>query len=149
MGAIIGALLAVRVMRRFSVGGVLLWSIVYGNVALFLIPLAAGPTWLKITMLVASQVVNGVTAQIFFVTNTTLVQTITPPHLQGRVVASIYSLGLIPAPLGALGAGLLAGAVGIRPALWAIITIGALVPIAALAWSPLARLKQMPEPAER
>ncbi|GIH91288.1 MFS transporter [Planobispora siamensis] len=149
VGAIIGALLAVRVMRRYSVGGVLLWSTAYGNMALFLIPLASGPTWLQVTMLVVAQVLTGATAQIFFVTNTTLVQTITPPHLQGRVVASIYSLGLIPAPLGALGAGLLAGAVGIRPALWAVIAIGALVPIAALAWSPLAKLKQMPEPAER
>ncbi|MFD1931104.1 MULTISPECIES: MFS transporter [Nonomuraea] len=147
VGAIIGALLAVRVMKRYSVGGVLVWSMVYGNVALFLIPLATGEIWLKVAMLVAAQVVSGVTAQVFFVTNTTLVQTITPPQLQGRVVASIYSLGLIPAPLGALGAGLLAGVAGIRPALWVVITIGALVPIAAMAWSPLAKLKQMPEPA--
>ncbi|WP_327085647.1 MFS transporter [Nonomuraea sp. NBC_01738] len=147
VGAIIGALLAVPMMKRFPLGGVLLWSMVVGNIVLFLIPLATGSVWIVVTMLVASQIVAGVSAQIFFVTNTTLVQTITPPHLQGRVVASIYSLGLIPAPLGALGAGLLAGAIGLRPALWIIVTIGALVPIAALAGSPLAKLKDLPEPA--
>jgi MFS family permease len=146
VGSIIGALLAVKVMRRFAIGKVLLWSIVYGNLVLFLIPLAAGPVWVSVTMLVAAQLISGVTSQIFFVTNTTLVQTITPPRLQGRVVASIYSLGLIPAPLGALGAGLLAGAVGTRTALWVVVTIGALVPMAAMAWSPLAKLKEMPEP---
>ncbi|MFC4117869.1 MFS transporter [Nonomuraea zeae] len=146
VGSIIGALLAVKVMRRFAIGGVLLWSIVYGNLALFLIPLATGPVWVSVTMLVAAQLISGVTSQIFFVTNTTLVQTITPPRLQGRVVASIYSLGLIPAPLGALGAGLLAGALGTRTALWVVVAIGALVPMAAMAWSPLAKLKEMPAP---
>ncbi|TMR14125.1 MFS transporter [Nonomuraea turkmeniaca] len=146
VGSIIGALLAVKVMRRFAIGKVLLWSIVYGNLVLFLIPLAAGPVWASVTMLVAAQLISGITSQIFFVTNTTLVQTITPLRLQGRVVASIYSLGLIPAPLGALGAGLLAGAVGTRTALWVVVTIGALVPMAAMAWSPLAKLKEMPEP---
>ncbi|MEV0391031.1 MFS transporter [Nonomuraea sp. NPDC050643] len=146
VGSIIGALLAVKVMRRFAIGRVLLWSIVYGNLALFLIPLATGPVWVSVAMLVAAQLISGVTAQIFFVTNTTLVQTITPPRLQGRVVASIYSLGLIPAPLGALGAGLLAGAMGTRTALWVVVSLGALVPIAAMAWSPLAKLKEMPAP---
>ncbi|NRQ35526.1 MFS transporter [Nonomuraea sp. NN258] len=149
VGAIIGALLAVKIMRRYPIGGVLLWSIVYGNVALFLIPLATGPVWVSVAMLVAAQLVSGVSSQVFFVTNTTLVQTITPPHLQGRVVGSIYSLGLVPAPLGALGAGLLSGAVGTRTALWVVITIGALVPIVAMAWSPLAKLKRMPEPDRR
>ncbi|WP_214318591.1 MFS transporter [Nonomuraea sediminis] len=148
-GAIVGALFAVKVMRRYAIGKVLLWSIVYGNLALFLIPLATGPVWVSVAMLVAAQLVSGVMSQIFFVTNTTLVQTITPPRLQGRVVASIYSLGLMPAPLGALGAGLLAGAVGTRTALWVVVAIGALVPIAAMAWSPLAKLKQMPEPAQQ
>ncbi|TMR92802.1 MFS transporter [Nonomuraea basaltis] len=149
VGSIIGALLAVKVMRRFAIGKVLLWSIVYGNLALFLIPLATGPVWVSVTMLVAAQLISGVTSQIFFVTNTTLVQTVTPPQLQGRVVASIYSLGLIPAPLGALGAGLLAGALGTRTALWVVVTIGALVPMAAMAWSPLAKLKEMPEPGRQ
>lgn len=146
VGAIIGALLAVRVMKRYPIGGVLLWSIVCGNVTLFLIPLAGGQLWLTVAMLVGAQVAGGVAGQIFFVTNTTLVQTITPPHLQGRVVASIYSLGLIPAPLGALGAGLLGEAIGLRPAMFVIVAIGALVPVAALAGSPLAKLKEMPEP---
>ncbi|WP_433346188.1 MFS transporter [Microtetraspora malaysiensis] len=149
VGAIIGALIAVKVMRRYAIGKVLVWSMVYGNLALFLIPLATGNVWVSVAMLVLAQLVSGVSSQIFFVTNTSLVQTITPPQLQGRVVASIYSLGLIPAPLGALGAGLLAGAVGTRVALWVVVAIGALVPIAAMAWSPLAKLKEMPAPGSQ
>ncbi|WP_067144070.1 MFS transporter [Microtetraspora malaysiensis] len=149
VGAIIGALIAVKVMRRYAIGKVLVWSMVYGNLALFLIPLATGNVWVSVSMLVLAQLVSGVSSQIFFVTNTSLVQTVTPPQLQGRVVASIYSLGLIPAPLGALGAGLLAGAVGTRVALWVVVAIGALVPIAAMAWSPLAKLKEMPAPGSQ
>lgn len=144
VGAILGATLSVRTMRRVGIGPTLLWSTVIGNCALLLVPFASGPVWLAAGMLGLSQFVVWASNQVFFVSNMTLVQSITPPHLQARVIGTIYSLGLIPAPLGALGAGLLGEGLGLRPAILLAVIAGAILPILLLVFSPIPKVKEIP-----
>ncbi|MDH2425402.1 MFS transporter [Sphaerisporangium sp. TRM90804] len=145
VGAIAGAWLAVRLMKSAGPGPTMLWATVIGNSSLLLVPLAGGPLWLALTMLGVSQLIVGLTTQIFVVNNITVLQTATPREMVGRVIATIWAMGLIPAPLGALVAGLVGQAIGMRPVVFAAALIGALVPIAVLAFSPIPKLKKMPE----
>ncbi|MEV4163879.1 MFS transporter [Nonomuraea dietziae] len=145
IGALIGAWLSVRLMKGIGPGPTMLWSTVVGNSALLLVPLAGGPLWLALTMLGVAQLLVGLCAQVFMVNNITVLQTSTPRELTGRVIATIWAMGLVPAPLGALVAGLLGQAVGMRPVVLVAALIGALVPMAVLALSPIPKMRTLPE----
>jgi MFS family permease len=144
-GAIVGAWLSVRLMKGVGPGPTMFWCTAIGNSLLLLVPLAAGPRPVAAGMLVFSQFFVNMTTQIFLVNHLTLLQTITPAPMAGRVVATIWSLGLVPAPLGALLGGVMAGVIGLRPTLLVATVIGALVPVLLLLFSPIPRLKEMPE----
>ncbi|MGW5682994.1 MFS transporter [Nonomuraea sp. NPDC003754] len=145
IGAIIGAWLSVRLMKGIGPGPTMLWSTVVGNSALILVPLAGGPLWLAVGMLAFAQLLVGLCAQVFMVNNITVLQTATPRELTGRVIATIWAMGLVPAPVGALVAGLLGQAVGMRPVVLVAALIGALVPMAVLALSPIPKMRTVPE----
>lgn len=148
-GAIVGAFFSARLMRGVGPGPTMLGCMIVGNTSLLLVPLAGGSRGLAATMLVVSQISVNLTTQIFLVNHLTLLQTITPSAIQGRVVATIWSLGLVPAPLGALLGGVLGSAVGLRPTLLVAAMIGGMVPILLILFSPIPRLRTMPEgPAE-
>ncbi|MEU4543160.1 MFS transporter [Nonomuraea dietziae] len=145
VGALIGAWLSIRLMKGIGPGPTMLWSTVVGNSALLLVPLAGGPLWLALTMLGVAQLLVGLCAQVFMVNNITVLQTSTPRELTGRVIATIWAMGLVPAPLGALVAGLVGQAVGMRPVVLVAALIGALVPMAVLALSPIPKMRTLPE----
>jgi MFS family permease len=144
IGAIAGAWLSVRLMKSFGPGPTMFWSTVIGNSALILVPLAGGPMWLALGMLGVSQLLVGLTTQVFVVNNITTLQSATPRELVGRVIATIWAMGLVPAPVGALVAGLLGEVFGMRPVVFAAAVIGALVPMAVLWWSPIPRMRELP-----
>ncbi|GGP09410.1 MFS transporter [Nonomuraea glycinis] len=145
IGAIAGAWLSVRLMKRAGPGPTMFWSTVVGNSALILVPLAGGPLWLAIGILAVSQLLVGLCTQIFVVNNITVLQSAAPRELVGRVIATIWAMGLVPAPLGALVAGLLGQAVGMRPVVLVAAVIGAVVPMIVLARSPIPKMREMPQ----
>ncbi len=144
IGAIAGAWLSVRLMKRAGPGPTMFWSTVVGNSALILVPLAGGPLWLAIGVLAVSQLLVGLCTQIFVVNNITVLQSATPRELIGRVIATIWAMGLVPAPLGALVAGLLGQTLGMWPVVLTAAVIGAVVPMIVLALSPIPKLREMP-----
>ncbi|MEU7004861.1 MFS transporter [Nonomuraea sp. NPDC046570] len=146
-GAIIGSLLAVKTMKRIGIGPAFFWPTVVGNLSLFLIGLATGPSWLLIVMIGLAQFVLGVTGPIAMVASGTLRMGATPDHMQGRVIASQRAVALTLAPVGALVTGLLAAGLGMRAALL-ICAAGAIIPIIVLALSPIPKTMGMPEPQE-
>jgi hypothetical protein len=98
IGAILGAWVSPRVMKKRGPGPLLLWSTNIGNGALLLVPLATGPIWTVILMLAASQLIVDLFVQVYMVNQLTLQQSITPDHLQGRVIATMWSVALGLAP---------------------------------------------------
>jgi MFS family permease len=145
VGAIIGAWVSPYIMARWGPGPVMLWSTIIGNGALLLVPLASGPIWAAIVMLAASQLIVDLFVQVYMVNQLTLQQSITPDKLQGRVIATMWSVALGLAPVGALVSGFLAETFGIREVILVSSIIGVVVPVLLLTFSPVRRLRKMPE----
>lgn len=146
-GAIVGAWAALKMMKRYGLGRSILWSVVAANGSLLLVPIAGGPLWLVVAVLALSQFLFGLAGQIGVVNQTTLRMVLTPDQLQGRVAATFRAISLAMVPVGALVAGLLAEAVGLRAMVLAA-AVGALLPIAVYLASPIPRIRTFPTEAE-
>ena len=148
VSALVGALLAERVTRRFGLGRTMLGTMVLNRLATFFIPLAGGPLPLASALLAAGQLSDGI-ATIYQINQTSLLQTIVPDRLQGRVNASLRVLEQAMMLLGLLVGGLLGQAIGLRPTL--VVGIGgALLAVLWLYFSPIRTMREFPSsPPER
>jgi MFS family permease len=146
VGAVIGSLLSLKVLRRFGPGPSAFWATVAGNGAFLIVPLAGGPEWLAIGLLALAQALVGVSGPIAQVSMGSLRMRLTPNDMQGRVVATFRGLSLGLAPVGALVAGVVAQFAGLRPVLL-VFAIGVLVPIVVMWFSPIPATRKFPEPA--
>jgi MFS family permease len=145
VGALVGSLLSLKTLSRFGPGPTTFWVTVIGNAAFLLIPLAGGSAGVTIAMLALAQALIGMSLPMAQVSMGSLRMRLTPNDMQGRVVASFHGLSLGLAPVGALLAGLLAQAVGLRLILF-IFAIGVLIPIAVMWFSPIPSTRKFPEP---
>jgi MFS family permease len=139
---LLGTFLVGPLTRRYGVGRTMLAGAAVGSVTGFLVPLAHGPLLLGFGMLALCQSFD-VTQPIYEVNALSLLQTITPPQLLGRVTAALQTLESGVAPLGAIAAGLLAGHIGVRPTLF-LAAIGGSPSILWLVFSPLATMRAAP-----
>jgi MFS family permease len=144
-GALLGSLAAVRVARRFGVGPTIVWTQVLTGVACLAAPLAGGPFWVLALVLAGGEFLLGVARTLFNITQLSLRQAITPDRLQGRVNATMRFMMWGVTPVGALVGGLLGTALGVRPTLL-LAAIGVLLATVWVAVSPVARLREQPEP---
>ncbi len=146
IGALIGALLAGRLGKRFSLGTILIGSLLLNAVIGLLHPLAGGSVLLASAMLIIPQVIGDGAMMIYMINAISLQQMVVPSHLLGRANASAGFLAQIIAPAGALISGALATSLGARGTFW----IAALGWVAAAIWfsrSPIRHLEgyAMPE----
>jgi predicted MFS family arabinose efflux permease len=124
VGGIAGAMVARRVAARLGTARGLLLTTLGGGLFGLLIPLT-GPGPRAAFYVVGAAVVGaGITSGNIIVAS--FRQTYTPPHMLGRITASQRFLVFGTIPLGALIAGGLGTALGVRSALWIILTIYAL-----------------------
>jgi anti-anti-sigma factor len=115
VGALTGALAAVRLERRAGTGRVLVASTVLYGAGWLAVPAAAAG--LAVPVLIASSAAIGAGNAVYNVTQLTLRQVVTPDRLLGRVNATMRTLFLVPQPIGALVAGGLATSAGYVPTL--------------------------------
>jgi MFS family permease len=146
VGAVLGSLVSLKLLRWVGPGPAAFWATVGGNGAFLLIPLAGGPTWLTVALLAGAQLLIGMSGPMAQVGMASLRMVLTPDDMQGRVVGSFRGISLGLAPLGALVAGVLGTAIGLRPTLL-LFAIGVLSPIVVMALSPLPHLKELPKQA--
>jgi Na+/melibiose symporter-like transporter len=114
VSALLGALMAERVVQRFGLGktaGIGLFM--YGATGL-LIPLAGGSVTFALILLFLSQLLGDASISIYFIAEVSLRQSLVPSNLLGRTNASMQFLSQGIAPLGALLAGILGGIIGLR-----------------------------------
>jgi predicted MFS family arabinose efflux permease len=146
IGALLGALIAVRVQSHITLGRAIMVGPILSAVAGLLPVFASGDAW-GIALLMASQFLIGLGPTIWAVVQLSLRQAITPDHLLGRVGATNRFMSLGMRPLGALAGGFIGEAVSLRFALavGAAAFIACLIQIAA---SPIPRLRRTPSHAE-
>ena len=143
IAAVPGGLRAGWAARRFGFGAAICGGWLVEAAALLLIPLAHGP--FAILVLIAAQAAGELAGAVANVNQWSLRQAVTPDRLQGRVTASHRFLVYGAYPLGSLLGGLLATALGLRPAL-VVCAFGALLGPLWLLTSPLRSLREPPVP---
>ena len=145
LGGLGGALVVGRLARRLGVGMTIVGSAFLFGPPLLLVPLA--PTSFPLPFLVVGIVLSSFGTVSYNVTGLSLMQTLTPERLLGRLNASRRFLVWGTIPLGSLAGGALASEIGLRPTLLAG-AIGASFSFLPVALSSLRSLRSMPAPAD-
>ncbi len=117
-GSLLGALVVPRLTRAFgSARALILTTLGYGLAGL-LIPLTGPGPWLACYLIGSMLIAGGLVVGNVIIGS--FRQQYCPPSLLGRVTASMRFLGYGMIPLGALLAGALGTALGVRDALWIV-----------------------------
>lgn len=139
-----GAVLATRVTKRWGIGPVAVGALLVAALGNLFIPLApAGAPLLAVLFLSGQQLLGDSAITVYDVTETSVKQARVADRELGRV-SSIFHVGSAAAQFSAaLGAGLLAEAIGLRATAF-LAPIGALLAAAVLYWSPVRTLRDLP-----
>lgn len=143
VGALIGAAVAGPVSRRFGVGPTFVGAQVLAAMSIAMIPLAPPIPTSGMSVLVASQILGDLLGVTTMILGTTLIQTVMPVQVLGRVNAAYKAAtgGLVV--VGALLGGLLGEGMGVRGAIWVGVAGLAAAPLLSFP-SSLRRLREMP-----
>lgn len=144
MGALVGSFLPGWLGIRWGIGPTISLSMVVGCAAPVLVPLAAGPTPVLLSLLVLSFFLGGAGTTVANVHVVSLRQGVTPPDVLGRMNASYRFVAWGTVPLGALLGGALGSTIGLRPTLF----VAAAGVFSAALWivlSPIRSLRVLPE----
>jgi MFS family permease len=144
-GALLGALLAGEMARRFGLGNTIIGSIVLGGIGNLLVPLATGPETAVTAILMAGSFLSGIANPVYNINQVSLRQAITPDRLQGRMNASMRFIVWGTIPLGALMGGGLGQIFGLWPTI-AAMAVGGLLPPLWVLFSPVRQLRVQPVP---
>jgi Na+/melibiose symporter-like transporter len=144
IGDLFGSLLAQPAARRFGLGPTLIGTLALSFFAGILIPLAGGSQLTILGMLFAAQLFGDGLHAIFDIHSVSLRQAVTPDRLLGRAQSAMRLLAGGIGPLGALAGGALGVALGARATIW-VAEFGLLVSILWLVFSPIPRLRAVPE----
>lgn len=142
IGALLGAALVTRVVRRLGSARACLVGGVVSVVGAFLIPLGTGPVaWV---MFAVGNVVFALGVVVLSTTTRTYRQIASPPEMLSRVMATVRFVSWGAIPVGGLLAGVLAGSIGARDTIvvLAVLSIGS--PLVLLL-SPLRSLRDFPD----
>jgi len=144
VGGVAGATVANRVRLGIGFGRTVLMTTIFAAACPSLLLLPRGNGAVTIVLLILIEAVFGFNVLVFNVNTITLRQTVTPNRLLGRMNASYRLVLFGTGPIGAVLGGWLGSAVGLRPAL-VIAAIALLLPALWIFFSPVFRLKDMPD----
>jgi len=113
-GSLLGALLAGRLAQRVGIGRVLVGAALLDGIVMPLTPLAGGSKVAIVILLTLAQLIGDFAYTIYEIHTLSLRQTVVPEHLLGRANASMRVLVEGMVPVGALLAGFVATAIGMR-----------------------------------
>ncbi|AMW08155.1 MFS transporter [Streptomyces qaidamensis] len=148
LGGLAGAYAAPRVVRRIGLGPAIVAGFLWFSLPLLLVPLAEGPGPLVIAALIAAQLGAGCGVAVMDIAANSYLIAVIPPTLRSRVMGVVQTANFGVRPIGAVLAGTLGTALGLRPTLW-IGTAGAVLSVLWVAASGLPRIRELPENAEQ
>ena len=115
VSALLGALAARRASDWLGTGPAMVLGLAVGGLAMVLPPVARGAGASSVAILVAHQLIGDGALTIYFINSVTLVQTVTPRAILGRVNASLRFLNHSSTLIGLLVGGVAGQFVGMRP----------------------------------
>jgi MFS family permease len=142
VGSLVGSLFASRVIARLGFGPALIWTATGASLIGVLTPLAGGPLVVAALMVFLPQLIGDGLQTIEGVAELSLIQSVVPDQILGRVNAAleVFSHG-IAYPLGALLAAAISGWIGVRGGI-AVGWAGMAASILLLVLSPLPRVRR-------
>jgi MFS-type transporter involved in bile tolerance (Atg22 family) len=143
VGALFGALSATRIRSALGLGRALAVSIAGVSVSPLLLLVPHSASAVAVLVLFAGWLGHGCGISIWNVNTITLRQALTPMRVLARMNATYRMLLFGALPAGAIAAGLLGSAVGMKSTL-VISVIVLLSPVLWMAFSPVFRLREMP-----
>jgi MFS family permease len=118
LGSVLGSAVAKRLSSRFGLGNALISSFVLAPLPLLLIPLASGPPGVSMALMTAAEFLSGIGVMVLDVDLGSVQAAVIPDQLRSRVWGAILLVNWGIRPIGALGGGLLAGAIGLHATMW-------------------------------
>ncbi|WBB63937.1 MFS transporter [Streptomyces sp. WMMC500] len=143
LGGLAGAYLAPRVVRRTGLGPAVIAGFAGFSLPLPLVPLADGPTPLVVTVLAASLFASGCGVAVLDIAANSYLIAVIPSTLRSRVMGVIQTSNFGVRPVGAVLAGTLGAAIGLRPTMW-LGTVGAVLSVLWLLPSGLRYVRALP-----
>lgn len=144
VGAIVGAMLSGRVIKRIGIGRAIIAGTALIALSDLVWPLVGGGLLLIILLLVVGQIAFGFSLMVFNVGQVSLRQQSSPDRLQGRTHAAFRVVTGASIPAGALIGGLLGETVGLRETLF-IAVAGEAAAVIWLIASPVRSLRTSDE----
>jgi len=146
VGALLGAVSATRISRRFGIGPTTIATgLVWGPATLLIALAPVGNE--AIPFLVAGELAIGFAVVVYNIVQVSYRQAICPPRLQGRMNSVMRFIVWGTIPLGSLAGGALASTIGLRETM-VIGAIGTGLAILWIVFSPQRHLREMPEPVD-
>ncbi|HEY2053960.1 MAG TPA: MFS transporter [Solirubrobacterales bacterium] len=144
LGSVLGSAMARPLAARIGLGNAMIVSFILAPLPLVLVPLADGPPALSMVLLTTAEFLSGLGVMILDVGLYSLQAAVIPDQLRSRVWGAILFVNWGIRPIGALGGGLLAGAIGLRPTMW-IAAVGGLAGVLWLLPSPMSKVRDVPD----
>ncbi len=113
----VGAALTTRTTDKVGNGRAMALGLGAMGLGFALLTMAHGAGLVSIALLVAQQLIGDSFGTIYFVTQMSLIQKISPPRMLGRVIAGVRFLGLGAGLIGALVGALMGNLIGLRYAI--------------------------------
>jgi len=139
LGSLVGSTLWLRLSVRAGLGRVLLVSFALSALANILVPAAPSTLFAAFAFLWGAQFFGDMFGTVFAIGTATVEQRVTPGSWLGRVEGALQTLGGGLGAAGAVAAGLIATAVGMRTAFW----ISAAGGMLAVAWLLTPRMRRL------
>ena len=136
----LGAALSSKIAARLGLGRTLVVSILVAGSSRIILPLAL--EGMPVAVLFIAELFVALTTPIYNINQVSLRQTLVPPHLQGRMNATMRTFVWGTMPLGSLAGGTLGSTIGVVPT----IVVGALVGASSFIWiaaGPAGRLRSI------
>jgi MFS family permease len=146
VGALIGALIAEPLARRFGVGPTIVWARLACGLGGLVVPIAVVAPGVALPMVLFAEWFQWLALVVANVNTISLRQAVTPDRLLGRVNASWRFIVSGMIPLGGLAGGFLGEAIGAQ---W-VLVVGVVGMLAAFAWiavSPVRGIRSVAEVA--
>jgi hypothetical protein len=143
IGTLVGAAASPRLCRLVGSARGMLLAAVAGSAFALLIPVGDGVAGMLFFALGNAGFAAGVC--VGSIATRTLRQTATPPELLSRVMATVRFVSWGAIPVGGLVAGAVAGAAGVRAAMWCT-SVAACLPLLVLWASPVRVLRDLTDP---